>query len=69
MFFGQQFLIRRITKKDDRILQLFRQFGSALLITFDEFNAVIFFQTTRQPCTDITATNQHDPLIRFFQSL
>ncbi len=35
MFFGQQFLIRRITKKDDRILQLFRQFGSALLITFD----------------------------------
>ena len=55
--------------EDDSMLQLFRQLSGSLLITFDKLNAVIFFQLMGQTCANITAADQHNTLIRFFQSL
>ncbi|KEP71985.1 hypothetical protein HR12_30270 [Microbacterium sp. SUBG005] len=43
MLFGQQFLIRSIAIKHDSILKLFSQLRRALLISFDQLHAVVFF--------------------------
>ena len=69
MLFGQQFLIRSIAIKHDSILKLFSQLRRALLISFDQLHAVVFFQPSRQTCANITAANQHNTFIRFFETL
>ncbi len=69
MLFREQFLIRRIAIKNDRMLKFLGKFRGALLIAFDKLNAVVFFQPLREPCADITAADQHDAFIRLFKAL
>ncbi len=69
MLFSQQLLVRCIPVEDDSMLQLFRQLSGSLLITFDKLNAVIFFQLMGQTRANIAPADQHNTLIRLFQSL
>ena len=65
MLFCQQFLIRGIAIEHDGILQMFSQFSCALLITFNQLNAVLLLQPLRQAKADITAADQHNAFMGF----